>query len=175
MNNKNLSPVLQSFPVVADANAEILVLGSMPGVRSLQQQKYYAHPQNAFWPIVNEIFQLDPTLGYDARLVALQAHRFALWDVLKHCVRDGSLDSSIQTDSIVPNDFASLFEQCPNIKRIAFNGQKAEQLFLRHVQPKLKLPASLSLVRLPSTSPAYAAMRFEQKLDCWRQALRSVE
>ena len=168
----NSLPILQSFPPVADADALVLILGSMPGARSLEDQQYYAHPRNAFWRLMSELFQAPPVLDYTARLQRLQAHRIALWDVLKSCQRSGSLDTAIITESIRTNDFAGLFRRCPGIERIVFNGQKAEALFRRRVLPELQGALDeVELIRLPSTSPAHAAMSFEQKKDAWEKAL----
>lgn len=169
----NSLPVLQSFPPVANENARILILGSMPGARSLEDRQYYAHPRNAFWRLMGDLIQASGTMDYPARLRQLQAHRIALWDVLKSCQRSGSLDTAIVAESIQVNDFESLFNRCPKIERIVFNGQKAELLFKRRVLPGLRSSlGDIECIRLPSTSPAHAAMSFEQKKAAWRQALK---
>ena len=175
MSRDRSLPVLQSFPAVADARARLLILGSMPGARSLREQQYYAHPQNAFWRLMGRVLEADPALAYADRLNILQNNRIALWDVLKHCQRSGSLDSAIQSDSIVINEFDALFQRCPLIRRVLFNGKKAEQLFRRHVLPTIKLGADVECIGLPSTSPAHATITFEQKLALWREALTLPE
>ncbi|CAB3709817.1 DNA-deoxyinosine glycosylase [Achromobacter pestifer] len=159
------------FSPVATPAARVLVLGSMPGVASLKQARYYAHPRNAFWPIAAQVLGFDPQLDYPRRLLALQAAGVALWDVLQACERPGSLDANIRGDSLVPNDFTSFLHAHPAITRICFNGGKAAALYRRHVLPGLA-SATLEYVDLPSTSPAHAAASFEQKLAAWRQALR---
>ncbi|MCD9006341.1 DNA-deoxyinosine glycosylase [Luteimonas sp. XNQY3] len=165
------APPVHSFAPVVDARARVLVLGSMPGVVSLDAGRYYAHPRNLFWPIVGALFGFDPALPYADRLARLQAHGVALWDVAAECVRPGSLDARIEAGSVVPNDIAGLLAQYRGITRIRFNGAAAETLFRRHVSP-LPDPAP-DLRRLPSTSPAHAAMDFEAKRSAWRAGLMS--
>ncbi|KNY10781.1 DNA glycosylase [Achromobacter piechaudii] len=157
------------FAPVSAPDARVLVLGSMPGVASLRQARYYAHPRNTFWPIAGQVLGFDPALDYPARLAALQAARVALWDVLHACERPGSLDADIRRDTLVPNDFAAFLAAHPAITRICFNGAKAAALYRRHVLPTL--PRALDYVDLPSTSPAHAAASFESKLAAWRRAL----
>jgi TDG/mug DNA glycosylase family protein len=161
---------VRSFPPIARSNARVLILGSMPGVASLAVGEYYAHPRNAFWPIMGAVFGAGPELPYEARVERLVAQRVAVWDVLKTCFRGGSLDSSIVEDSIVPNDFAGFFAAHPKIERVCFNGAKAEQAFRRYVLPALDV--EMEYVRLPSTSPAHAGMSFAKKLAVWQEELK---
>jgi TDG/mug DNA glycosylase family protein len=150
------------FPPVAQRDATVLILGSLPGQKSLQVQQYYAHPQNAFWKIITAVFGAASSLPYKQRLNILTSNRIALWDVLSAAERPGSLDSSI-----VPNDFAEFFRAHPRIRHVYFNGQKAEALFRRHVLPALGPEFGLVYECLPSTSPAHAGMTFAKKLDRW--------
>jgi hypoxanthine-DNA glycosylase len=159
---------LNSFPPVADRNARILILGSMPGQRSLDTQQYYAHPHNAFWKIMGEVVGAQPQLPYEQRLERLEQAGIALWDVLHSCTREGSLDSDIQHEQA--NDFATFFTCHPHITRVFFNGGKAEQSFRKFVLKEQALP-ELEFLRLPSTSPAHAGMRYEEKLRLWCEAL----
>ena len=163
-----MTALLEGFPFSASADARILILGSMPGVESLKQQQYYAHPRNAFWDIMGEFFGAHRQLAYPQRLQQLVSHRVALWDVAKHCVRPGSLDSSIRHDTVVANDFAALFAVCPHITQVFFNGAKAAELFRRLVikNAQLQLP-DIETHQLPSTSPANARMTLEQKVRAW--------
>ena len=162
---------IRGFAPVAAEGARVLVLGSMPGVASLRQAQYYAHPRNAFWPLAAHILGFDPGLDYDGRLRALRASGVALWDVLQACERPGSLDADIRGDTLVPNDFGAFLKGHPSIVRICFNGGKAAAMFRRHVLPGL--PAgSLQFYELPSTSPAHAAASFAQKLAAWEPALK---
>lgn len=159
-----MSPI-HSFPPVADDQATLLILGSMPGKRSLEQQQYYAHPRNAFWKTMGELTGTYPSLPYAQRLQRLKDSGIALWDVLHSCEREGSLDSDIVQEA--PNDFAVFFAQHPHITRVCFNGAKAEQSFKKFVLGKQELPL-LEFMRLPSTSPAHAGLRYEEKLQAWQ-------
>lgn len=162
----------EGFSPIERADARILVLGSLPGQRSIAKQQYYAHPQNAFWPIMGRLFSIDG--GYDERCAQLVQHCIALWDVLKSSLRPGSLDADIRLDTAVPNDFDAFLSEHPALSLIAFNGKKAEALFRKYVAPDL-IADRVQLVGLPSTSPAYAAMPFDSKLAAWRTAIGLVE
>jgi double-stranded uracil-DNA glycosylase len=160
-----------SFPPISNSNAKLLILGSMPGIASLTADQYYAHPRNAFWPIMGAIFNFEALSPYEERIEALKAADVALWDVLAQCERKGSLDSAIKTGSRMPNDFGLFLERHPRICFIAFNGIEAERSFKKHVQANLDL-TGLQLIRLPSTSPAHT-MPLTQKESAWRTALQS--
>jgi len=159
-----------SFDPVVDRSAHALILGSMPGVVSLRAHQYYAHPRNAFWPIMAEILGFTASTPYDARLEVLKTSGIALWDVLQACVRTGSLDSAIEKGSRVPNDFVSFFKRHPGITLICFNGGEAEKSYTRYVLPHLNI-SGVRCLRLPSTSPAHASLSFQQKLTAWKTAL----
>ena len=158
----------RGFAPIARRDARILVLGSLPSRRSLQVGEYYAHPRNAFWPIIAELTGVSG--DYAERCGSLTDRRVALWDVLRSSVRPGSLDAAIRQDSALANDFDAFFAEHPHIERICFNGRTAAQLFAKLVQPDTDA-AGRELFGLPSTSPAYAAMPFEDKLGRWREAL----
>ncbi|MFY2763507.1 DNA-deoxyinosine glycosylase [Arenimonas sp. MALMAid1274] len=160
------------MPPIADARARVLVLGSLPGVQSLREQRYYAHPRNHFWWVMDQVFAIPVALPYAARVQELQSHGVAVWDVLASGVRQGSLDSAIELASARVNDFPALLDALPRLQRIVFNGALAEALFQRHVVPTLPTDlAALPRLRLPSTSPANASVPADQKLARWRQAL----
>jgi double-stranded uracil-DNA glycosylase len=160
---------IHCFKPMSRPDATVLLLGSMPGVRSLQQAQYYAHARNAFWPIMGALFGAAPELAYPERLRILRANRVALWDVLQCCERVGSLDADIAEASIVANDFAAFFKQHPDIGRVFFNGAKAEAAYKKYVLPTLPGNCvALRCVRLPSTSPAHAGFTLSQKLAQWR-------
>jgi len=162
------------FPPIAGRDAHTLILGSLPGQRSLHMQQYYAHPYNAFWKLIAAIFEAEGTLSYSRRVQVLKKHHIALWDVLEAAERPGSLDSSIVHASAQANDFAKFFRAHPRIRRVFFNGRKAEEMYRRFVLPKLGEEfAYIRYESLPSTSPAHAGMTFAKKLDRWRRIKES--
>jgi TDG/mug DNA glycosylase family protein len=165
--------LLQSFAPISSANSRILILGSMPGIKSLEANQYYAHPRNLFWPFMSELLEFKPSLVYEERIRKLKANHIALWDVLQHCQRQGSLDSDIQTDSIVPNSFVDFLGKHASITHIFFNGKKAEEVFGRYVIAEVQqiLP-DIIYTGLPSTSPANASISRQRKLECWKQILQ---
>lgn len=162
-------PRHRSFPPAAREDAEILVLGSLPGAESLRRQQYYAHPRNGFWPILGRLLGFPPELPYPERIARLIEHRIALWDVVREGRRPGSLDSDIRDETV--NDFPEFLRRHPHIRRLCFNGATAERLFKSRALAALPPDRTLELVRLPSTSPAHASLRLEEKLEAWRQGL----
>lgn len=161
-------PFVHGLPPIENQQARVLILGTMPGVESLRKQRYYAHPRNLFWPILAEIVGFDANSPYETRAASLVGARIAVWDVLKTCTREGSLDSAIDEASVIPNDFASFFSNHPHIQRLCFNGAKAEALYRGHVQPRVAQPSGVEYVRLPSTSPANAGIPLADKVRAWR-------
>ena len=168
---------IQSFPPLLGSEPKILVLGSMPGRRSLEMHQYYAHPRNLFWPIMGIICNAGPELAYLERLAVLQKTGIALWDVLQACERDGSLDGNIHTESEVANNLPDLLDTYPSIQAIGFNGGKAWMTFRRLVQPilKAKVRENLEFIPLPSTSPANAGISFDKKLNRWQMILHYLK
>jgi double-stranded uracil-DNA glycosylase len=161
--------ISRSFPPIAGSNAARLILGSMPGTASLQAREYYAHPRNAFWTIVESLLDIKRAAPYAERCDALATAGIAVWDVLKACRRSGSLDSAIEPDSIVANDFRRFLQRNPGIERIYFNGNTARRLYDRHVLATL--PRRQQLIprfTLPSTSPANASFSLQDKIRAWR-------
>lgn len=165
-------PLLRGLAPVYQANAKILILGSMPGQASLDSQQYYGHPRNQLWPLLAQLFGFDDGLDYASRCQhALQA-KVALWDVIGDCQRAGSLDSAIIGHSIRFNPLDEFCRQLPDLQHIWLNGGKAAQSF-RQYQRQLPTPWPAPRIRvheLPSTSPAHASRTFAQKLQVWRQA-----
>jgi hypoxanthine-DNA glycosylase len=167
--------LLTGFPPIAAADARVLVLGSMPSAASLARGQYYGHPQNAFWPIMGQLFGAGPELPYDERKAMLVACRVAVWDVLQSCRRAGSLDTAICRDSEQANDFAAFLHEHRQIGAVFFNGQKAEAAFRRHVLARLSaVKLEFHFERLPSTSPAHAGRALEQKLAAWQAVRRAA-
>ena len=158
------------FPPILGDDPKVLILGSMPSEASLEQGQYYAHPRNAFWYIMGSLFRFNAEATYAERKVLLIKNRVALWDVLQECERDGSLDSSIITSSIKTNNFPHLLASYPTIQLIVFNGATAEKVFKKRVLPGLKTQLErVRMIRLPSTSPAMAALTREQKMEQWSE------
>jgi hypoxanthine-DNA glycosylase len=157
------SELLYGLPPIIGDGAQALILGNMPSVLSLGAQQYYANPRNAFWRITGDIFGFAPDEPYDDRTAKLKAHGIAVWDVLRSCRRVGSLDSAVEPDSMVSNDFGELFGRYPDILRVYFNGAAAEKNFNRLV----RVAPDFRYRRLPSTSPAQT-MCYEDKLVAWR-------
>lgn len=151
-----------SFSPIADNDANILILGTMPGTKSLELNQYYGHNQNNFWKFMFTIFKEDFSNDYETKKVLLQKNKIALWDVLQFCDRVGSLDSAIKNE--IANDFETFLKEHSNIKTILFNGQKAAAFFKKYVQ----LKNSYQLITLPSTSPANASKTYQSKLEEWQ-------
>lgn len=158
---------VHSFDAVTDTKTAIIVLGSMPGKASLRIGEYYAHPRNLFWTFAEEILGIERALPYSDRVSKLLLQHIGLWDVIQTCTRTSSLDSDIVERSIVPNDFASLLARRQNLRTFLFNGTKAEASFRRHVLPTLPQANTLTLMRLPSTSPANASIPLSEKREAW--------
>ncbi|MCK5361170.1 MAG: DNA-deoxyinosine glycosylase [Gammaproteobacteria bacterium] len=167
--------MLSGFEPVVQDNCRVLILGSMPGVASLQKQQYYAHPRNAFWAIISELLSIEDNKTYEQRCCLLKNSGVAVWDVLKACRRPGSLDSNIEPASESANDFERLLIENKSIRAVFFNGAAAERLYRKHV---LKLVNSkhpeLVYHCLPSSSPAYASMTYEEKLKHWHKIIEYI-
>jgi len=165
---------LYSFPPVVSPDARVLILGSMPGTASLEAGEYYAHPRNAFWPIMARCLGFDPAMEYSARLNKLRHAGIALWDVLYSCRRAGSSDTAIETESTIANPVATLLRDSSNLSTVLCNGTKAATLYKRFIAPDVSnMQRRIKMERLPSTSPAHARMNFTPKLHIWHTALHN--
>lgn len=153
---------IYSFPPISAPESEILILGTMPGKKSLELSQYYGHGGNHFWKILFELFGADFTKNYDLRIALTQQNKVAVWDVLKACVRESSADSDIEREEA--NEFASFFEAHSEIKAVFFNGKAAAAFYEQHVGLN-----HLPQITLPSTSPANTWFTYEEKLELWSQ------
>lgn len=161
--------MLHSFNFIADEMTTTLIIGSMPGVVSLEAAQYYAHKHNLFWRFVFEAFGEEYNApSYERKIALLKAHHIGLWDAAKSCVREGSLDTNIK--NVEPNDFGTLFQMYPNIQRLLFNGQKAFQLFKRFHRELLD---TTQYIVLPSTSPANASIPLTLRQRVWIETLKN--
>ena len=154
----------KSFTPSIDNNSKILILGSMPGVKSLYEQQYYAHPQNRFWRVMSVVCN-EPKLSeftYDLKLKTLLKNSIALWDTIKTCKREGSLDSDIQDET--PNDIKGLLKNYPNIKTICLNGNKSYSAFKKYFPDLLE---KYNCPKMPSTSPANARYSLDKLIEEW--------
>jgi hypoxanthine-DNA glycosylase len=161
---------IRSFDPVASKNARVLILGSMPGERSLIAAEYYAHPRNAFWKIMQEVAGVNPTASYKQRISSLKTAGISLWDVLHSCHRKGSLDAAIKNGSVKINNFDAFFRKHPGICVVLFNGATSERYYKRYVLPEIK-DKEIKHIRMPSTSPAHAAVSLKQKIKLWRRGI----
>jgi hypoxanthine-DNA glycosylase len=166
------APIMKSefiiaLPPILPKRAHTLILGSMPGAKSLEINEYYAHPQNQFWRFMGEIFGASPSMPYKQRIKILKQKGIAVWDVLKACNRYGSMDADIKNP--VVNDFERFYQDNPSIKLVIFDSSSAENFYKRLVQPTLS--KELIYCRVPSPSPAHARMSYEVKRILWAEAL----
>lgn len=152
---------INSFPPIVDQDSEILILGSVPGTKSLEMKQYYAFPQNQFWRILFHLFDEEFSQDYETRINLLKRNKVALWDVIESCERKGSLDTEIKDE--IDNDISKLIEDHPNIKMIFCNGQKSHKNLLKILGKDFKVP----IIVLPSTSPLHT-VKFEEKLESWK-------
>lgn len=165
-----------SFDPVEPSSARLLIVGSMPGQASLSADQYYAHPRNAFWPIMAQLLGFDPKADYEVRVQALKESGIGLWDVCKACVRNSSLDSDIVEETIIINNFPGWFERHPETQAVFCNGTKAYDSYRKRVIPELEAPfKDLPVQRLPSTSPAHAGRTVEDKAQAWSVVQKYLE
>ncbi|TCO72678.1 DNA-deoxyinosine glycosylase [Marinisporobacter balticus] len=156
--------MIRCFEPIVDSQCKLVILGSMPGEESLKQQQYYAFKRNQFWKMIYLIFGEVLSDDYNEKKSFLLKHNIALWDVLKNCEREGSLDSKIKNETA--NDFEGFFNRYPNLKYVSFNGTKAYHSFKKYVGFDLK--SNLEYFQLPSTSPANT-QRLEEKIKAWER------
>ncbi|MGE5396051.1 MAG: DNA-deoxyinosine glycosylase [Chitinophagales bacterium] len=153
------------FPPIIGNKPKVLILGSMPGRQSIEEQRYYANPRNQFWNIIFAVIDVSCPTDYSQRLKCLKKAGIAVWDVLATCEREGSLDSHIREPE--PNDFSGLFKQHPSIKLVVFNGTKATALGKKLVRQSA--PEGTVIKTMPSTSPVPAreVKTVDDKIQEW--------
>lgn len=158
--------ICRNFDPVYTHEARVLIVGSMPSVKSLEEGQYYAHPRNAFWPILFDVFKEERTADYEKKKALIRDRGLALWDAAACCEREGSLDSNMR--DVVYSDFSSLYQHCPGIHTVLCNGTAAHALFIKSGAAQGK-----KVYRMPSTSPAYT-MAYAKKLAVWKRALEEA-
>jgi TDG/mug DNA glycosylase family protein len=155
--------VIYSFAPIVSKKSKVLILGSMPGVTSLNEREYYAYSRNQFWYIMKTLFNIESYNSYNHKINSILENKMALWDTIKSCKRVNSSDSNI-TDEVA-NNFKWLFMTYTEIEYIFFNGTKAEKVFRRYINKELY--NTKHLIRLPSTSPANT-QKISYKLKKWK-------
>ena len=156
------------FNPVFDEYCEILILGSFPSVKSRENQFYYGHPQNRFWKVLAALTESGTPQTIEEKKTFLLQNHIAIWDVIARCDIIGSSDSSIK--NVMPNDMRVILEKAP-IKRIYANGGKSFELYMKYCYPVCKR----EIVKLPSTSPANAAMSLERLTEAYSVILKALE
>lgn len=165
-DTERLSQKLVGFPPIVGKLPRIMILGSMPSVKSLNKQQYYGHPSNQFWVILATLLRCEASEYYEDKKQMLTNNNIALWDAVHHCRRNGSLDSNLK--DVKTNDFKHVFEEHSTLKAVFCNGQTAYKLFKRYNDG-----ISLPIIALPSTSSAYT-LSFDKKLIQWRKILEFI-
>ena len=159
---------IAGFEPIAAPDAKVLILGSLPSIKSLQKHEYYGNPQNTFWRVMGELFDAGPEIPYAHRVEKLMHHRIAIWDVLLSSKRPGSMDAAIDLASATPNDFQMFYDEHPMLEMLCFNGKRAAQLYERLVVPQgISTTDNIKFRTMPSTSPAYASMKLDEKTRHW--------
>ena len=156
-----------SFAPIINDNSRVLILGSLPGAKSLEMRQYYADPRNQFWYILYATFGFEaPDADYEKRVAFILSHGLALWDVIQSAERNGSLDKNIK--NVTANDIPGLLRDYPEIERIICGGRKSAEL-LQRCYPDIELKT----IYVPSTSPIQGryVKPVEEKLALWRSAV----
>ena len=151
------------FKPIVYKDTKILILGSFPSIKSFENDFYYAHPSNKFWKILESVTTY-PVNNVDQKLWLLKECKLGLWDMIRECRRENSLDSSLENEEL--NNISNVLETFNSINKIAFTGRKSETLFKMHFSY-----LDIETTYLPSPSSAYAAMNFENKVKAYKQAL----
>jgi len=158
----------KAFEPIVNYNSKILILGTMPGEKSLELQEYYGNRGNQFWRLLFTLFNKELSHEYNDKLSLLVYNQIALWDVLQYCEREGSLDSNIKNEEA--NDFEAFYKTYPQIKHVFFSSKNAAAYYDRYVGRKKDVEYDV----LPSPSGANATKTFTQKLEIWQEKLLPV-
>ena len=161
----NTTTIKRSFAPIENNDVIVLILGTMPGEKSLEYQQYYAHPQNRFWRVIAEITNQPLPEKYEDKTTMLLTSGIALWDVVHSAEREGSMDSNIKNEK--PNDLKKFIDTHPNLKVVVFNGRGAEKLYSKYF---IRRP-EIHYISLPSTSPANARFKITDLCEKWGMAL----
>jgi TDG/mug DNA glycosylase family protein len=153
-------------PIIYD-DSKILILGSLPSEESISKQEYYAKPANRFWRVLSAIFNISVPTSYSGKIDLLKANHIALWDVINHAVREGSLDSAIKNEEV--NDIIYILNKYSSIHTIVFNGAKAYNSFSRHIG-EIRVGREIKIFKLYSTSPANAKFNLDKLIENWKPA-----
>ena len=165
MKEKESLFLKHTFEPVFNKDSKVLILGSFPSVKSRENNFYYGHPQNRFWKVLAQIFEVEVPQSIEEKKTFLLEHNIAVWDVIESCMIIGSSDSSIK--DVVVNDFSKVLENS-SVERIYVNGGKAYELYHRYAEKQTGIPA----IKLPSTSPANAAWNLDRLCSEWKKILR---
>jgi len=160
-----MKKIIHPFEPIIDKNSKILILGSFPSIDSFKNSFYYGHKQNQFWKLLADIFEENIPKTIEEKIDFLKKHKIALWDIVKSCNRKGSLDNCLK--NIEVNDIEKLLKRYPNIKAVFFTGRKAQQLYKKHFSY-----LNISTLYLPSPSPAFKKLSYEDKLKEWKRLIK---
>lgn len=159
----------QAFPPLVNQNSKILILGTMPGEKSLELQEYYGNKGNSFWKLLFTLFDQPLPATYAEKKQLLEENDIALWDVLAYCERTGSLDSNIKNEKA--NDFEAFYKKYPVIKHVFFSSKNASNFYDKYVGRKKNIHYTI----LPSPSGANASKSFMQKLEEWEAIMEALK
>jgi len=168
--DSDASPVPPGLPPVSGALPRVLILGSFPGPLSLEKGEYYGNPNNRFWEIMECLLGIPKSLPYQERISGIGSRGIALWDVIRTCERNGALDSRIRNARV--NDIPAVLDRYPSIRTIGLNGSTAGKYFSRAWPGGFQ---GVTILVLPSTSPANARMRFCEKFSAWHRIMEGID
>lgn len=161
---------IKGLKAIVNEKSKILILGTFPGKESLESGEYYASKRNKFWNILFEMLKEDISEDYKVRANLLLKNKIAVWDVLKSCERDGSLDKKIKNP--IPNNFNIFLKKYPSIRTIYFGSKIAQEYYIKYNSNSFNED---KLIILPSLSGANSTMTYEKKKNEWKVILKSIK